>query len=66
MNKLVIRNIKDAGFDKQADLVQQGKCPFCQKEIKIKDFKDIVSKKEYNISGLCQKCQDEIFREKKN
>lgn len=25
------------------------------------EFKDAVSKKEYEISHLCQKCQDEIF-----
>lgn len=25
------------------------------------DFKDEVSRREYTISGLCQKCQDSIF-----
>ena len=25
------------------------------------EFKDEISKKEYTISGLCQKCQDSIF-----
>tara|TARA_B100001964_G_C14125849_1_gene550512 strand:- start:906 stop:1118 length:213 start_codon:yes stop_codon:yes gene_type:complete len=25
------------------------------------EFKDEVSKKEYTISGLCQKCQDKVF-----
>jgi len=24
-------------------------------------FRDAISKKEYTISGLCQKCQDSIF-----
>lgn len=24
-------------------------------------FKDELSRKEYTISGMCQKCQDEIF-----
>jgi len=24
-------------------------------------FKDALSKKEYGISGMCQKCQDEIW-----
>lgn len=27
-----------------------------------KDFRDELSRKEYSISGLCQRCQDEIFR----
>ena len=25
------------------------------------DFKDALSKREYSISGFCQKCQDAIF-----
>ena len=25
------------------------------------EFKDDLSRKEYTISGLCQKCQDEVF-----
>ena len=29
--------------------------------IKMEDFKDKVSEVEYNISGICQKCQDNIF-----
>lgn len=27
----------------------------------ITGFKDILSQKEYRISGLCQACQDSIF-----
>ena len=36
-------------------------CVFCGKEIKMEDFKDQLSIKEYEISGLCQKCQDDTF-----
>ena len=25
------------------------------------EFKDDLSRKEYRISGFCQKCQDEVF-----
>lgn len=25
------------------------------------EFKDEISRREYRISGLCQKCQDKIF-----
>ena len=28
-----------------------------------KNFKDGVSRKEFSISGLCQKCQDAVFGE---
>lgn len=40
------------------DLVDQGTCPGCVQPIREEDFKDQVSKDEYSISGLCQKCQD--------
>ncbi len=58
MNKDII---KQAGFEKEALLVEQGICPICKKEIKPDDFKDSISLKEYGISGLCQKCQDITF-----
>ena len=37
-------------------------CPFCQKEIDPEtEYQDALSRIEYGISGLCQKCQDETF-----
>ncbi|RAP48940.1 MAG: hypothetical protein BZ138_08540 [Methanosphaera sp. rholeuAM270] len=43
---------------------RQGKCPFCGKLINPdEEFRDQLSVKEYHISGLCQKCQDEVFKE---
>ena len=49
-------------FGKEVAAVQNGKCPFCGKEIKgRKDFKDELSWREYKISGLCQECQDKTF-----
>jgi len=36
-------------------------CVFCGKEIKMEDFRDQLSIKEYGISGLCMKCQDDTF-----
>ena len=36
-------------------------CNTCPKEYPL-EFKDILSYKEYKISGTCQKCQDEIFK----
>lgn len=32
----------------------------CGKSV-IGEFRDVLSLKEYKISGLCQICQDEIF-----
>lgn len=52
-----------AGFAKEVEMVKSGKCPFCGKEVDMKDFRDKKSIDEYGISGLCQKCQDEMFGE---
>jgi hypothetical protein len=27
----------------------------------VGEFRDALSRREYSISGLCQKCQDELF-----
>ena len=39
------------------------KCPLCGKDMKNPSFRDELSKKEFEISGLCQDCQDEFFGE---
>ena len=38
-------------------------CPFCGVEFDKEDLRNAISIKESNISGLCQKCQDDIFGE---
>lgn len=58
MNKSILRK---AGFNEAIELSEKGKCPFCKKEVDLDGFKDELSKKEYEISGLCQVCQDETF-----
>lgn len=37
-----------------------GICTWCKKAID-KPFRDELSKKEYQISGFCQSCQDKTF-----
>lgn len=58
MNEKIIKKI----FPKTIWNRQRGLCAICSKEIKMLDFKDDLSIKEYKISGLCQKCQDNIFK----
>lgn len=36
-------------------------CPFCKGDITAGEFRDALSIREYRISGLCQKCQDQVF-----
>jgi hypothetical protein len=45
----------------QTEAKEKKICVFCGEEIKMEDFKDQLSIKEYEISGLCQKCQDDTF-----
>lgn len=60
MNKEIM---KAFGFSKQVKLFEDQKCPFCTKDIDPeKDFRDQLSKREFEISGLCQECQDKTFK----
>ncbi len=38
-----------------------GFCPFCKNPVVMDEFKDELSLREFQISGMCQTCQDEIF-----
>lgn len=40
-----------------------GRCPLCKEE--ITKFRDLLSAKEFGISGMCQNCQDSIWSPKK-
>ncbi len=58
------RLLKDLAqmFERRA----KGLCPNCEKNMQLEEnlnFKDELSQKEFKISGLCQKCQDETFKE---
>ena len=61
-----LQNFLD-GFAKKAFGISQTEakekkvCPFCHKPINMEDFKDPLSIKEFRMSGLCQKCQDDTF-----
>lgn len=38
------------------------KCSTCERNIQsLDDFRDVLSFKEFKISGCCQSCQDEVF-----
>lgn len=49
-------------FLEMIELRQKGKCPFCSKKVFLEDFKNKLSIKEYQISGICMRCQNETFR----
>ena len=59
MNKDIMRQI---GMGDYVDSVEHGFCPLCNQPVSKDEFKDELSKKEYVISGMCQSCQDDVFK----
>ena len=60
--KKVLDNITKNCFGKtKTDAEAERICVFCHKPINLEDFKDDLSRKEYEISGIRQKCQDDTF-----
>ena len=41
--------------------VKNGLCADCAKSVTREDLIDEISKREFDLSGLCQKCQDDFF-----
>jgi hypothetical protein len=58
MNKDILRAL---GFEKEVECIENGKCPLCNRPIRMEEFRDTLSIKEFKISGMCQKCQDKIW-----
>ena len=57
MNKELMKQL---GFGK----ITEGYCPICKD--RVGEFRDELSKEEYKISGMCQACQDEVFKDDQN
>lgn len=52
----------DILFPEAAEVKRELKCPCCGTQINpATDFRDPLSLREYQISGLCQECQDSVF-----
>ena len=49
------------GFTAHVEAIEKGLCPICRKPIKEQQFRDKKSVHEFEISGMCQNCQDQIF-----
>ncbi len=42
--------------------LDRGECPACGVRDPAATIRDALSRKEYHISGLCQNCQDDVFK----
>jgi len=36
-------------------------CPCCGCDVNKEAFRDDISRREFEISGMCQQCQDSVF-----
>jgi len=52
------------GVDNLKDVTDKNICIDCGGD--ASDFKNDISRKEYMLSGLCQKCQDEVFSDEED
>mgnify|MGYP001568368437 CR=1 FL=1 len=61
MNKDILKTL----FPEQYERIEKGECPSCEKEIDLEtEFEDNdLGMREFLISGLCEKCQGNIFDE---
>lgn len=57
MNKEIIEKL----FPGAIERMEHGRCPICGDLIDTDDFEDELSIREFQISGMCQKCQDKTF-----
>ncbi|MFW6281280.1 MAG: hypothetical protein ACOC1O_00600 [bacterium] len=55
--------LKAAGFDKEVENVEKNLCPFCNEKVNESEFENDLSRREFEISGMCQRCQTKIFGE---
>lgn len=58
----VIDNFSNALFGrKNSESIRDKVCVDCGTPVKMADFRNAISRKEFEISGLCMKCQDSVF-----
>ena len=58
MNKDIM---KAFGLGEVVKNFEEKKCVSCKVKVDTQTFRNPISKREYEISGLCQGCQDRIF-----
>lgn len=51
-------------FPDAAENIKNDLCAWCAKPMSPDEFRDALSRKEFSISGMCQKCQDKTFGER--
>jgi hypothetical protein len=58
-----LENFSQTAFGRsRQECMNIGRCVTCGKMVKDNEFRDSLSIKEFGISGMCQDCQDSVFR----
>ena len=55
------KNIMNQLFPEEMKLIEEQKCPICTNFVNEDEFRNVLSKQDYKITGLCQICQDRIY-----
>jgi hypothetical protein len=61
MNEAKKNLLKQAGLGSFVERVEKGLCPTCGKAVDNNCLINEISKKEFEISGMCQECQDSVY-----
>lgn len=63
MDQGKLENLKALGFTLEAARVERGECPFCGQVVDQAALaaSDDSTRREFEISGLCPKCQGRMF-----
>jgi hypothetical protein len=62
MQKFIDSITKEIHGKTLTEFTNENICPDCKQP--VGEFRDEISRRENAITGLCQKCQDEIFNER--
>jgi len=64
MNLSILEKAQKSGLihPDTIERLKNRQCPLCSNSINFEEFKDELALKEFTISGICQKCQNKIFK----
>ena len=56
-----LESLLNAVIPERKERLANAQCATCGADVRLADFRDAISRKEYLISRMCQKCQDSVF-----
>lgn len=48
-------------FPEMGSMRDMGLCPYCGVAVNPGDFSTVIALKEFDITGMCEPCQNEVF-----